>query len=124
MLLYLEHGSDQADEPNASRAWSSTTVSLDVLWHFLSVRYATFLGVDSAHNDLDLHLHVVVDAQEMGGGLNGRVSCRMCSARLCYRCLDGRSQTGGCSDADMARVVEEQEKSRGDFPGPMPVIVR
>ncbi|CAM9374188.1 unnamed protein product [Scytosiphon promiscuus] len=32
--------------------------------------------------------------------------------------------TGGCSDSDLARVVEEQENSRGDFPGPMPVIVR
>ncbi|CAM9823605.1 unnamed protein product [Pylaiella littoralis] len=33
-------------------------------------------------------------------------------------------QTGGCSDADLAKVVTEQENSRGDFPGPMPVIVR
>eukprot|EP00903_Cladosiphon_okamuranus_P010206 g9665.t1 len=33
-------------------------------------------------------------------------------------------QTGGCSDSDMARVVQEQENNRGDFPGPLPVIVR
>ncbi|CBJ28504.1 Indole-3-glycerol-phosphate synthase [Ectocarpus siliculosus] len=32
--------------------------------------------------------------------------------------------TGGCSDADLKTVVEEQENSRGDFPGPMPVIIR
>ncbi|CAN0548297.1 unnamed protein product, partial [Ectocarpus sp. 12 AP-2014] len=31
---------------------------------------------------------------------------------------------GGCSDADLKTVVEEQENSRGDFPGPMPVIIR
>ena len=38
--------------------------------------------------------------------------------------LYGCSQTGGCSDEDMEKVVKEQESSRGDFPGPMPVIVR
>lgn len=35
-----------------------------------------------------------------------------------------RSLTGGCSDVDLKTVVEEQENSRGDFPGPMPVIIR
>ncbi|CAM9996011.1 unnamed protein product, partial [Laminaria digitata] len=34
------------------------------------------------------------------------------------------SQTGGCSEDDLRRVVADQENSRGDFPGPMPVIVR
>ncbi|CAM9925135.1 unnamed protein product [Ascophyllum nodosum] len=33
-------------------------------------------------------------------------------------------KTGGCTDDDMKRVVKDQEGSRGEFPGPMPVIVR
>lgn len=32
--------------------------------------------------------------------------------------------TGGCTDEDMDKIVAEEEKIRGDFPGPMPVIVR
>lgn len=33
-------------------------------------------------------------------------------------------QTGGCTDDDVKRIVKDQEASRGDFPGPMPVIIR
>eukprot|EP00904_Undaria_pinnatifida_P003102 jgi/Undpi1/12793/HiC_scaffold_7.g02460.m1 len=33
-------------------------------------------------------------------------------------------QTGGCTDDDLRRVVVDQERCRGDFPGPMPVIIR
>lgn len=32
--------------------------------------------------------------------------------------------TGGCTDEDLEKIVREQQKHRGDFPGPLPVLIR